>query len=272
MRSRASASQSSWDSRIPSITASSTRSPCSVKPQATRTPSLGPSRRTGRKTASKNKGRQLDVVEIAAPELLEAVAQLLADPRGGRLRELPQPGLLAQRFDVAHRQAADERADHHRLQRLGAQQLRAAREQLGDERLRRLADLGYLDRKLALGGLHPARAKAVAQPRRRLRPPLIPGAAQPRVELLLNRPLDDQAGAELRELRQRLARILADPDGQQPVDLLLDLRRRRYRPSHGVGPPSSSCQDLREPTPCPRRARRFTALVGRDHRRCGADG
>src|SRR4051794_16888768 len=53
--SRASASQSSWDSRIPSITASSTRSPCSVKPQATRTPSLGPSRRTERKTASKNK-------------------------------------------------------------------------------------------------------------------------------------------------------------------------------------------------------------------------
>ena len=32
----------------------STRSPCSVNPQATRTPSLGPSGRTERKTASKN--------------------------------------------------------------------------------------------------------------------------------------------------------------------------------------------------------------------------
>ena len=34
-------------------------------------------------------------------------------------------------------------------------------------------------------------------------------------------------------------------------DLRLDLRRRRYGASHGVGPPSSSCQDLREPTPSP---------------------
>jgi len=32
----------------------------------------------------------------------------------------------------------------------------------------------------------------------------------------------------------RLARILAHSDGKQPVDLLLDLRRRRYRESHGV--------------------------------------
>ena len=33
-------------------------------------------------------------------------------------------------------------------------------------------------------------------------------------------------GAELRQLRQRLARVLADPHGKQPVDLVLDLRRR----------------------------------------------
>jgi hypothetical protein len=49
IRSRPSSSQCSCDSRIPSITESSTRSPCSVKPQATSTPSLGPSGRTGRK-------------------------------------------------------------------------------------------------------------------------------------------------------------------------------------------------------------------------------
>src|SRR5687768_18552181 len=57
--------------------------------------------------------------------------------------------------------------------------------------------------------------------------------------------------------------LLTDPHGQQPVDLLLNLRRRRYGASHGVGPPSSSCQDLREPTPCPRRARLFTAPLRR---------
>ena len=37
------------------------------------------------------------------------------------------------------------------------------------------------------------------------------------------------------ELRQRLARVLAHPHAKQPVDLLLDLRRRRYGTSHGVG-------------------------------------
>ena len=41
-------------SRIPGITPSSTRSPSSVNPHATRTPSLGPSGRTDRKTASTN--------------------------------------------------------------------------------------------------------------------------------------------------------------------------------------------------------------------------
>jgi NAD dependent epimerase/dehydratase family len=45
------------------------------------------------------------------------------------------------------------------------------------------------------------------------------------------------------------------PNGEQPLDLFLDLRRRRYGASHGVGSPSSSRQDLREPTPCPRPAR-----------------
>ena len=32
--------------------------------------------------------------------------------------------------------------------------------------------------------------------------------------------------------------VIADPHGEQLVDLLLDLRRRRYGTSHGVGPPS----------------------------------
>ena len=75
----------------------------------------------------------------------------------------------------------------------------------------------------------------VAQPALIVGPALIARAAQPGVELVLDRPLDDQPRAELRQLRQRLARVLAHPHGQQLVDLLLDLRRRRYGTSHGVG-------------------------------------
>jgi hypothetical protein len=48
---------------------------------------------------------------------------------------------------------------------------------------------------------------------------------------------------EVRPQLQRLPGILTDPHSKQPVDLLLDLRRRRYGASHGVGLPSWSCQD-----------------------------
>jgi hypothetical protein len=205
----------------------------------------------------------MDVVEVAALESLKALAQLGAHPRGG-LRQLPQPGLLAQRLHIAHRQAAHERADHHRPKRLRAQQLGAPGEQLRDERLGRLTDLRDLHLKHPLGGLHPPRAKPVAQPRRRLGPTLIARPPKPRVELILHRPLDDQPGAQLRELRQRLPRVLTNPHGKQRIDLLLDLPRRRYGTSHGVGPPSTVLPDLREPTPCPRRARLFTAVGRRD--------
>ena len=50
----ASSSQSSCDSRIPSITVKQHALALSVNPQATSTPSLGPSGRTARKTASRN--------------------------------------------------------------------------------------------------------------------------------------------------------------------------------------------------------------------------
>jgi hypothetical protein len=80
-------------------------------------------------------------------------------------------------------------------------------------------------------------------------PALIARAAEPGVELVLDRALDDHPRPELRQLRQRLARVLTDPNGQQLVDLVLDLRRRRYGSPHGVGLPSWSCQDFGEPTP-----------------------
>jgi hypothetical protein len=66
-------------------------------------------------------------------------------------------------------------------------------------------------------------------------PALIARPPQPGVDLVLDGALDDQPGTQPGELRQRLARVLADPHGQQLVDLLLDLHRRRYGTSHGVG-------------------------------------
>ena len=108
------------------------------------------------------------------------------------------------------------------------------REERRDERLGGLAHLRDLDFELALCGLHPAGAIAVpepgveiAKPALIVGPALIAGPAEPSIELVLDRALDDQPGAELRQLRQRLARVLADPDGQQLVDLGLYLRRRR---------------------------------------------
>ena len=108
------------------------------------------------------------------------------------------------------------------------------REERRHERLGSLADLRDLDLQLALSGLHPARAIAVSQPRLVVAQPalvigpaLITRPAQPGVELVLDRALDDQPGPEPRQLRQRLSRVLPDPDGQQLVDLGLYLRRRR---------------------------------------------
>src|SRR5262245_3831285 len=69
----------------------------------------------------------------------------------------------------------------------------------------------------------------------RPRPALITRPAQPRIELVLHRTLDDQPRPEPRQLRQRLARALTHPHSQQILDLHFNLRRRRYGTSHGVG-------------------------------------
>jgi hypothetical protein len=179
-------------------------------------------------------GHQPDLVEVAARERLKALPQLGAEPRGGRLGELAQPRLLTKRLDVSHREPADEGTDDHRLQGLGAKQLRRMREQRRDERLRGLADLRNLDSELALRGLQPPGAIAVSQSRVEVAktalvvgPALIAGAAEPSIKLVLDRALDDQASTELRQLRQRPARVLPHTNGQQLVDLHFYLRRWR---------------------------------------------
>ena len=79
---------------------------------------------------------QVDVVERAATERLEPLAQLRADPRHRRAGSLSEPGLLAQRLDITHRQPAHEPTDHQRLQRIGPQKPLAVplRKQLRHER------------------------------------------------------------------------------------------------------------------------------------------
>jgi hypothetical protein len=114
---------------------------------------LGPSGRTERKTASKELRRQLDVVEVAAPELLKALAQFLADARCGRLGQLPEPACShsdsTSRIDSPRTNAPITIAFNGSVRK----QLRATREQLG---------LRDLQLKLPLGGLHLPGAKAVA--------------------------------------------------------------------------------------------------------------
>jgi hypothetical protein len=134
-----------------------------VKPPGAQHPLLGPVGPDRQEDRVAEQRRHLNVVEVAALERLEALAQLLADARGGRLGQLPEPRLLAQRLDVAHREAAHERADHHRAKRLSAQDLRAAREQLRDERLGGLPNLRDVNPQVPLERLHPARVKAVAK-------------------------------------------------------------------------------------------------------------
>ena len=55
-------------------------------------------------------------------------------------------------------------------------------------------------------------------------PALITGATQPAVELLLDRPLDDQPGAEPGELGQHPLRVIDHPLPKQLVDARLYLR------------------------------------------------
>jgi hypothetical protein len=95
------------------------------------------------------------------------------------------------------------------------------------------------------------RAPAVALAGQRVDSALVALAAQEGVELVLDGALDDQLGPEAGELRERSLGVSGrQAVGEQEVDLALDVGRRRYGASHGVGLPSWSSQDLREPTPC----------------------
>ncbi len=69
----------------------------------------GPLRAFAERTAAR-RGRQV------------ALLQRAAEPGGGQLRHLAESSLLAERLDIAHRQAAHEGADHQRLERLAGEE------------------------------------------------------------------------------------------------------------------------------------------------------
>src|SRR5207253_1264611 len=99
-----------------------------------------------------------------------------------------------------------------------------------------------LNLELALSGLHRPRPEPVSQPALLQAlitliawPTFVARPPEPRVELVLDSPLDDQPGTEPRQLRQRLARALPNPNRQHLLDPGFNLRRRRYGTSHGVG-------------------------------------
>ena len=99
---------------MPSITESSTRSPCSANPQATRTPSLGPVRADRQVGRVQEQRHQVDVVEVAVLERLRALAELLAELDAVDLDSFPSPTFSHSDPDVADRQAAHKRVDHQR--------------------------------------------------------------------------------------------------------------------------------------------------------------
>jgi len=81
---------------------------------------------------------------------------------------------------------------------------------------------------LALAGLESPRPVAVALPRRRLQPALVAGAAEPVVDLLLDRTLQHQPHPQPPQLAHDLERVhVDDVSCEQRVDLLLDLQRRQ---------------------------------------------
>ena len=177
-----------------------------------------------------------DGIEAAGGPPLVLVLDLLADRRD---RGLGDRGLIPQRlgqggFHVADGQAAHERGDHQRLQRVGLGDMAA--EQPGRERLAGAAQLRPGQRDRPRGGLDGHLPVPVPRPGPGIlasRGPLVTVPAQELRHLGLQRGLHQQLGAEprhlLQNLRQRTIR------GEQLIDVVTDTVSRRYSDRHGRG-------------------------------------
>jgi hypothetical protein len=129
--------------------------------------------------------------------------------------------LLEHGLDVARREAAQERADHKRLQRPGARHVLAQHPALEAE-LGRVAHAWTLQLDGAAGGAHPAPLVAVAV-RHRLLGALVAGATEELAHLVLQRLLQDQPRSQATD---RLHRILLLADTGQR---LMSSARNRSR-------------------------------------------
>ena len=176
---------------------------------------------------------QGDPVQTALGPGLVLVLDLLADRRDRGLgdRGLVAEGLGEGGLDVADRQAADERGDHQRFERIGLGDMRAG--QPGRERLARAAQLRPQQGHRPGRGLDGHLPVPVPRTRPGIaagRGPLVTIPAEELSDLGLQRGLHQQLGTEpgdfLQDLRQRT--IL----GEQLIDVVADTVSRRYSDRH----------------------------------------
>ena len=156
---------------------------------------------------------------------------LAADPADRRPADRAQAGLAGEALDVAVRQAPDVGPDHERLERPGPDDRSRVGDDRGHEAGQGVTRLGHRDRDLALGGLDTPRPVPVARARR-LGGPRIAGAAQERLELVLDGPLENQPGAQATELTEPVG--VLEPSQQSGLDRGLDLDAGSYSSIHGV--------------------------------------
>ena len=159
--------------------------------------------------------------------------------------------LLEHGLDVARREAAQERADHKRLQRPGARHVLAQHPALEAE-LGRVAHAWTLQLDGAAGGAHPAPLVAVAV-RHRLLGALVAGATEELAHLVLQRLLQDQPRSQATDRLHRIL-LLADT-GQRLIELCAKPIARGYSRHAGVPPFAStgrSKRRLRPPLQFPR--------------------
>jgi len=141
-------------------------------------------------------------------------------------------GLLQRRLDVAHREAAQEGADDERLERVRARHAlahdRAAEAERGG-----VAHARTLELECPGGRLHPHPLVAVAM-RERLAAALVALAAEELGQLLLERLLQDQPGAEAADRLDRI--VLVAGAGDDLLELAAQPLARDYARHQGVPP------------------------------------
>ena len=152
------------------------------------------------------------LLELALAPAAVALAGVLQHARHCRLRDHRLIERLRQRgLDVAHREAAQERADHQCLQRVGARDALANDPRL-EAQLGRVADSRPLDLHRPRGRPHRLRPLIPVAMRDRCLGALVAGAAEELGQLVLERLLDDQPGAKPTDLLDRIRQLTGITD------------------------------------------------------------